>query len=72
MVGKVFERLVNNRIPGQLRSVAIFSDFQNGFRFSLLTANLLKVVSDRNDRAFNSSGATRVVALDISNAFDSL
>ena len=32
--------------------------------------DLLTVVSDRTARAFNRSGATRVVALDISKAFD--
>ena len=36
----------------------------------VLTADLLTVVSDRIARAFNRSGATRVVALDISKAFD--
>ena len=35
-----------------------------------LTADLLTVVSDRIARAFNKSWATRVVALDISKAFD--
>ena len=34
--------------------------------------NLLTVVSDRGARAFNRSGATRAVALDISKAFDRL
>ena len=34
------------------------------------TADLLTVVSDRTARAFNRSGATRAVALDISKAFD--
>ena len=34
------------------------------------TADLLTVVSDRNARAFNRSGTTRAVALDISKAFD--
>ena len=46
-----------------------FSDFQYGFR-SRSTADLLTVVSDRIARAFNRSGATRAVALDISKAFD--
>ena len=46
-----------------------FSDFQYGFR-SRSTADLLTVVSDRIARAFNRSGATRVVALDISKAVD--
>ena len=47
-----------------------FSDFQYDFRSSRSTADLLTVVSDRIARAFNRSGATRAVALDISKAFD--
>ena len=39
----------------------------DGFRS---TADLLTVVSDRIARAFNRSGATRAVALDISKTFD--
>ena len=42
-----------------------FSDFQYGFRSSLPTADLLTVVSDKIARAFNRSGATQAVALDI-------
>ena len=48
----------------------LLSDFQYGFRSSRSTADLLIVVSDRIARAFNRSGATRAVALDISKAFD--
>ena len=36
----------------------------------LSTADILTVVSDRIARAFNKSGGTRAVALDISKAFD--
>ena len=36
----------------------------------LSTADILTVVSDRIARAFNRSGGTRAVALDISKAFD--
>ena len=43
---------------------------QYGFRSSRSTADLLTVVSNRIARAFNKSGATRAVALDISKAFD--
>ena len=50
--------------------MAFFSDFQYGFRSSQLTADLLIVVPDRITRAFNRSGATRAVALDIFKAFD--
>ena len=70
MVNKVFEKLVNNRIVDQLEKCGLFSDFQYGFRSSRSTADLLTVVSDRITRAFNRSGATRAVALDISEAFD--
>ena len=53
-----------------LEKCSLFSDFQYGFRSSRSTADLLTVVSDRTARAFNRSGATPAVALDISKAFD--
>ena len=70
VVSKVFQKLVNNRIVDHLEKCGLFSDFQYGFRSSRSTADLLAVVSDRIARAFNMSGATRAVALDISKAFD--
>ena len=70
VVSKVFEKLVNNRIVDNLEKCGLFSDFQYGFRSSRSTADLRTVVSDRIARAFNRSGATRAVALDISKAFD--
>ena len=70
MVSKVFEKLVNNRIVDHLEKCGLFSDFQYGFRSSQSAADLLTVVSDRIGRAFNRSGATQAVALDISKAFD--
>ena len=70
VVSKVFEKLVNNRIVDHLEKCGFFSDFQYGFRSCRSTADLLTVVSDRIARAFNKSGATRAVALDISKAFD--
>ena len=60
MVGKVFKKLVNNRLVEQLEIYVLFSDFQYGFRFSRSAADLLTVVSDA--RAFNSSRATRAIA----------
>ena len=47
-----------------------FFDFQDGFRSCRLTTDLLTVVSDRIATAFNRSGATRAVALDIHETFD--
>ena len=70
VVRKVFEKLVNNKIVNHLEKCGLFSDFQYCFRSSQSTADLLTVVSDRIARAFNRSGATRAVALDISKAFD--
>ena len=70
VVSNVFEKLVNNRIVDHLEKCGLFSDFQYGFRSSRSTADLLTVVSDRIARAFNMSGSTRAVALDISKAFD--
>ena len=69
VVSKVFEKLVNNRIVNQLEKCGIFPISNYGFRSSQSTANLLTVVSDRIARAFNRSGVTRAVALDISKAF---
>ena len=70
VISKVFEKLLNNRIVDHIEKCGLFSDFQYGFRSSRSTADLLTVVSDRIARAFNGSGATRAVALDISKAFD--
>ena len=56
VVSKVFEKL--------------FPDFQYDFTSFRSTVDLLTVVSDGIARAFNKSGATRAVALDISKAFD--
>ena len=70
MVSKVFEKLVNNRIVDHLKRCGLLSDSQYGFRSSRSTADLLTVVSDGIAGTFNSSGATRAGALDISKAFD--
>ena len=70
MVSKVFEKFVNNRIVDHLEKCGLLSDFQYGFRSSQSATYLLTVLSDRTARAFNRSGTTRAVALNISKAFD--
>ena len=47
-----------------------FFYLQYSFRSPQSSADPLTVVSDRIARAFNRSGATRAVALDISKTFD--
>ena len=70
MVSKAFEKLVSNRIVDHLEKCGHFSDFQYSFRSSRSNADLLIIVSDRIARAFNRSGPTQAVALDISKSFD--
>ena len=70
VVSRVFKKLVNNRIVDHLKNCGLFSGFQYGFRPSRSTAELLTVVPGRIARAFNRSGATRAVAIDISKAFN--
>ena len=67
-VSKAFEKLVNNMIVNHLEKCGPFSDFQYGFRSSRLTAGHLAGVYDRITRAFNRSGATGILVLDISKA----
>ena len=70
VVSKVFEKLVHNRIVDHVEKCGLFSDFQHTFRSSQSTADLPTVVSDRIARAFNMSGATAAVALDIYKTFN--
>ena len=70
VVSDVFEKLVNNRIIDHPQKCSLFSGFQYGFRSSQSTGDLFTVASDRIATAFNRSGATRAVALDISKAFN--
>ena len=58
VVGKVFEKLVNNKFVYHPEECGPFSEFQCGFRSSRPTADLLKLVFDRIVRAFNRSGPT--------------
>ena len=70
VVSKASEKLVNNRIVYHLEKYDLFSDFQCGFRSSLLTADLFTVVSDRFVRTINRSGANWAEAIDIWKAFN--
>ena len=69
VVSKAFQ-LVNNSIVHHMEKYGLFSNDQHAFRSSRSRADLLTVVSDRIAWAFNRSGATGTVALDISKTFD--
>ena len=44
--GKVFEKLINNRLVDHQSNVAMFPDFQYGFRSFQSSADILTVVFD--------------------------
>ena len=69
VISKVFEKPVNNKIVDHLEKCFLISSIY-GFRSSQSTADFFIVVTDRIAKAFNKSGATQAVALDISKAFD--
>ena len=64
VLSKVFEKLLNNKIVDHLERCGLFSVLS-----SRSTADLLTVVSNRFTGAFNRSGATQAVALDILTEF---
>ena len=70
VVSKVLKKFVNDRIVDHLEKCGLFPDFLYGLRSSRSTTDLLTVVSARIAGAFNRSGATRAVPLDISKAFN--
>ena len=70
VVSKVFGKFVNNGLVDHLQKCDLLFDFQNGFRSSRSTADLLTDLSDRIARAFNRSRATEAVVVDISKAFN--
>ncbi|KAI8512007.1 hypothetical protein Bbelb_111070 [Branchiostoma belcheri] len=53
-----------------LESAGLLADSQYGFRSGRSTADLLTVISEKVYRALNACGESRLVALDISKAFD--
>ena len=69
VVSKVFEKLAKNRIVDHLEKCGFF--LISSMVLGLLDQRqIFSVVSDRIATAFNRSGATRPVTLDISKAFD--
>ena len=66
---KVLKQLVNKRVADHLKKCDL-PNFQCGFKSSRSTADLLTVLYDGIVSAFNRTGAMRIVALNISKAFD--
>ena len=70
MVGKIFEKLVNNKTADHLEKCGNFFYFQYGYRSFQSTAKLLPVASERTAGSFNRFRATLALAIEISEAFD--
>ena len=69
LVFSLSEKYVNIRLVYHQGKCGHFSDFKYGFRSSWSTADLLTVVSNTIARAFNRSGATGAIALDVTKTF---
>ena len=70
IISKIFECFVNQQLMGYLEDNDLLTDCQYGFRHSRSTGDLLSLITDHLNRALDHRGEARVVALDISKAFD--
>ena len=69
VISKIFEYFVNQQLLGFLED-DLLNDCQYGFRHFHSTGDLLSVITDHFNMALDRRGEARVVALDISKAFD--
>ena len=69
VVSKVFEKLVSNGIVDHLGKCGLFSGFQNGFRSSQSTADLLTVVSDKSASLLISAAPLNIALIRIVTTF---
>ena len=70
VVGKIFERILNEQIWKHLEAHNLFSDVQFGFRHQRSSADLLAHLTEHISNVLDKQGEARSVALDISKAFD--
>ena len=70
IISKLFESVINKGVIDHLVKNNLLSDVQYGFRSSRSTADVLTVITHRISEAMAKGNHTRVVALDISKAFD--
>ena len=70
IISKIFECFVNQQLLGYLEGNDLLTDCQYGFCHSRSTGDLLSLITDHLNAALYRRGEARVVALDISKAFD--
>ena len=70
VISKLFESVINKRILDHLEANNLLSDVQYGFRSLRSTADVLTVITHRISEAMVGGNLAKMVALDISKAFD--
>ena len=70
MFREVFGKLVNSRCVNHFYKYGLSSDFQYGFRFSQVTAEILTIAFDKAARISAKYRAAQAIALDIFKVFD--
>lgn len=70
ILSKTMETIINKQLLSFLESSKLLSDHQYGFRHGRSTGDLLAYVTNLWSSALDSFGESRVIALDISKAFD--
>lgn len=69
-LSKVMESMINHHLVRYLESNGLLNDRQYGFRKGRSTGDLLALLSERWNGSIHRFGEAKVVALDISKAFD--
>lgn len=70
--GKIYEKLINNRIKRELEEKAALSDMQFGFREGRSTGDALKVLKKKMRGARSGKRFCVVVSFDVRNAFNTI
>lgn len=75
-VGKVFERIITNRLAKELEEDNLLSEEQYGFRHGRSTLmaieRIISAAEAERQKSLKTRGAVLVILLDISNAFNSM
>ena len=69
-LGKLFERIVTNRLTGYLEMNNLLSPFQSGFRKGRMTSEQLFRLAEDSYRSKKRKGVTSAIFLDAEAAFD--
>ena len=70
LLSKVMETIINYRLMAYLELNAFISDRQYGFRRNRSTGDLMAYLTEKWNRAIHGHGESKVVAFDITKAFD--